>query len=383
MHTDETAIVIGAGPAGLSTAAELLARGIPTTVLDRGGQLGAAWAGRYDGLRFNTSRRTSALPGAPFPREYGQFPTRDQYLAYLQGYAADRGVVVETGVEVTRIRREGETWTLVTPDGERRARHVVVATGVFNRPLRPDWALAGGFDGEVLHSSDYRGPAGFAGRTAVVVGPGSSGMEIAHQLATGGAHRVLLAVRTPPNILFREVGGVPGDLPAPLLFHLPAGIVDRLLFALQRRMIGDLGAQGLPRPTQGMMARQKADGSGPAVVDPDVVDAIRAGLIECVPAAAGLEGGHVLLADGRRVEADAVVLATGYRTGLRDLVGEQDVLGDHELPRDTRGGEVAPGLRFVGYVFRPGLTGYVGRIARRVAREIAAQETRAPSRLPA
>ncbi|MGP6173238.1 flavin-containing monooxygenase [Corynebacterium sp. A21] len=372
MATTTTVIVVGAGPAGLSTAGELLARDVPTIVLERGTQIGASWAARYPGLRFNTSRRSSALPGAPFPREYGQFPTRDQYLAYLHRYAADRRIPVETGIEVTGISRTETGWVLATSAGERRARHVVVATGLFNRPRIPGWATEPGFRGEVLHSSAYQGPTDFTGRSVLVVGAGSSGMEIAHQLAKGGAAKVRLAVRTPPNILLREINGLPGDLPAPLVLRLPTRLADRLGFALQRRMVGDLSGYGLPNPTRGIKSQQKAaDGTGPAVVDREVIDAIRSGTIECVPAVTGLDGDSVIVADGRYLPTDAVVLATGYGPGLDDFIDYPDVLDERGLPRDCTGGEVAPGLRFVGYVYRPGLTGYVGRIARRVAREIA------------
>lgn len=372
MDTVPRVLVIGAGPAGLATAAELSARDVPATVLERGPQPGAAWTGRYDALKFNTSRRHSALPGAPFPREYGQFPTRDQYVAYLQRYAADRGLAVETGVEISRIRPDSGGWCVSTSAGERHAEHVVVATGALNRPKLPAWATGDTFDGEVVHSSAYRNPAPFAGRTVVVAGAGTSGMEIAHQLAAGGARRVLLAVRTPPNILLRELNGLPGDLPVPLLLRLPDALVDRLLFALQRKTIGDLSAYGLPRPTEGAMAAIRSRGVTPAVVDQEVLDDIRGGAVECVPAVVRLDGDGVVLAGGRREPADAVIAATGYRTGLEDLVGDLGVLDDRGLPMDGTGREVAPGLRFVGYVFRPGLTGYVGKIARRVAREIAA-----------
>lgn len=372
MDLDQQVIVIGAGPAGLSTAAELGARGVRAVVLERGDQVGARWADRYDGLRLNTSRRTSALPGAPFPRAWGQFPTRGQYLEYLHDYAARHGVEVETGVEVTGLVRDGGEWQLGTGDGPRRARHVVIATGLFHQPMLPDWARPESFTGELLHASQYRSPMQLSGKRVVVVGASTSGMEIAHQLATHGAAEVRLSVRTPPNILPREVNGVPGDLPAPVMFHLPSALVDRMLFAMQRRMIGDLSAQGLPAPTQGMMARQKLDGSGPAVVDLEVIEALRRGVFRCVPAVTGLDGDSVLTADGARLPVDAVVLCTGYTTGLADLVGELDVLDARQMPRVTTGGEVLPGLRFVGYVFRPGLTGYVGRIARRAAREIAA-----------
>lgn len=247
---------------------------------------------------------------------------------------------------------------------------MVVATGLFSQPRIPDWAVAPTFSGRVLHSSGYRDPADFVGRSVMVVGSGSSGMEIAHQLAVGGADKVRLAVRTPPNILLREINGKPGDLLAPLFLRLPTRLGDRLGFALQRRLVGDLTAHGRPSPTRGMMSRRKEDGTGPAVVDREVLDAICTGAIECVPAVTGLDGDVVVLADGRRVAADTVILATGYGTGLSSLVGELGVLNEQGLPLDDSGDEVAPGLRFVGYVFRPGLTGLVGRIARRVARDI-------------
>lgn len=83
---DPRVLVIGSGPSGLTCAARLQRRGAHVTVLERGNRTGQAWASRYDALRFNTSRRHSAFTGRPFPREYGQFPTRDQYVDYLVDY---------------------------------------------------------------------------------------------------------------------------------------------------------------------------------------------------------------------------------------------------------------------------------------------------------
>lgn len=254
----------------------------------------------------------------------------------------------------------------------------MVATGALNRPKLPAWAAEDAFDGKVLHSSAYPHPVPFAGHTVVDAGAGTSGMEIAHQLAAGGARRVLLAVRTPPIILLRELNGLPGDLPVPLLLHLPDALVGRLLFTLQRRTVGDLSAYGLPRPTEGEMSSIRNRGVTPAIVGAEVLDDIRGGAIECVPAVVGLAGDSVLLAGSRCEPADAVIAATGYRTGMEDLVGGLGVLDERGLPRNGTGREVVPGLRFVGYVFRPGLTAYVGTIAKRVAREISAGQRRAP-----
>jgi cation diffusion facilitator CzcD-associated flavoprotein CzcO len=379
MDAEPHVVVIGSGPAGLSCAAELAARAMPTTVLERGDGIAAAWERRYDALRFNTCRLHSALPGAPFPREFGQFPTRDQYVAYLRGYAERRGVRVERGIDVTGLApADVGGWQIETSRGERRAEHVVVATGIFNRPQLPDWPGRGDFRGTLVHAADYRNPAPFRGQDVLVVGTGSTGLEVAYGLATGGAGRVRLSVRTVPNILLRMMGGLPGDLPVPLFLRLPTAWVDRLLLFMQRRVIGDLSSYGLEAPTEGPIAGLRRRGAGTAIVDQEVIDAIREGAIEVVPAVERLDTSGAVLADGGRVDVDAIVAATGYSTGLADLVGHLGVLDDREMPLDGDGGEVVEGLRFVGFVYRPGLTGYVGRSARRVAREISAGRRPAP-----
>lgn len=366
-------VVIGSGPAGLACGAEVVRRGVPVTVLEKGEGAAAAWRGRYDRLRFNTSRVHSALPGEPFPRGWGQFPTRDQYVEYLDGFARARGVQVTTGVTVERLDPTRDGWCIRTDSGERSAGQVVVATGMFNRPLLPGWAKDVDFPGAVLHAVDYRNAAPFVGRDVVVVGAGSTGMEIAHDLAVGGAHSVALAVRTPPNILLRTVAGQPVDLPVPLFLRLPPAVVDRMLQRMQRLLLGDLTAYGLPQPQVGPMAALRERGAGTAIVDKEVIDAVRDGRIRVVAAVHSLEAKGARLRDGSLLTVDAVVVATGYDTGLEPLVGHLDVLHEDGLPRMPAGEEAMPGLRFLGYTRRPGITGYVGRQARRVAPGIVAR----------
>lgn len=366
-------IVIGSGPAGLAMAAELIRRRVPVRVLERGQRPAAAWASRYDGLRFNTSRWWSALPGAPFPREHGWFPTRDQYVDYLDAYVARHQVPVSTGVAVRRIDdRPGTGWHLSTDDGSLSARQVVVATGLYNRPVVPEWLSAGGFAGTIVHSNDYRNAAPYRGQRVVVIGAGSTGMEIAHEMVVGGAEEVSLAVRTPPHVLLRATGGVPADLPVPLFLKLPVGLVDALLARMERATVGDLRPWGLGSPPAGAIAQLMERGAGTAIVDREVIDAIRDGSIRVVAAADGVVPTGVLLADGTCVPADAVVAATGFDTGLEPVVGHLHVLDGRGVPVDGEGREVLPGLRFLGYVYRPGITGYVGRLARTAARQIAA-----------
>ncbi|MFP3712121.1 flavin-containing monooxygenase [Puerhibacterium sp. TATVAM-FAB25] len=368
-------VVIGSGPAGLACAAELGALGVSVVVLEKGETIAAAWATRHDGLRFNTSRLHSALPGAPFPRSFGQFPSRDQYVGYLKAYAQDRGVQVELGCEVVGLEPgHGGGWVVDTVTGRRLARHVVVATGIYRDPVIPSWARGADRGIPVMHSVEYRNAVPFEGRDVVVVGAGSTGMEMAWELAQAGAGAVYLSVRTPPNVLLRVMGGLPGDLPVPLFLHLPTALVDAALRRLQRVVIGDLAPYGLPAPAEGVIAGLKRRGAGTAIVDGEVLDAIREGAISVVPAVTALQSRAAVLSDGTRLPVDAVLLATGFTPGLDRLVGQLGVLDADGMPWDGAGAELRPGLRFVGYVYRPGLTGLVGKMAKRVARDIAGRQ---------
>ena len=373
--TQRAAVVVGAGPAGLASAAMLERRGIRPLVLERSGAVGASWRGRYDRLRLNSSRWTSQLPGARYAPGTGAFPPRDEVVRYLEEYAASLDVRLGTSVE--RIDRDGDGWRLRTSTGDVAAPHVVVATGYEHTPYIPAWPGREAYAGRLLHAAGYRNPAAFRGADVLVVGPGCSGMEIAYDLATGGAARVRLAVRTPPNILLRSVLG---PVAARVLFRLGTERADGIMRAVQRATVGDLAPYGLPVPEEGMASRLVRLGVAPAIIDKAVVEAIKARRFEVVAAVEALDASGALLADGSRLEPDAVIAATGYRRGLEPMVGHLGVLDARGLPL-VRPGEAAPGLHFVGYLPRPGQIGRLGEEAATMADAVAGRSAaRRPAR---
>jgi putative flavoprotein involved in K+ transport len=357
-------VVVGAGPAGLAAAACLRERGLEATLVERAGRLGEPWRGRYDRLQLHTIRRLSGLPGHPIPRSFGRWVGRDSFVEYLELYASHHGLEPRFGVDVQRIdREEASGWRLTTSAGPIDADVVVVATGATRVPWLPAWP--GTFAGPLVHSSVYRDPGPYRDRDVLVVGAGNSGSEIAVDLVEGGAARVRIAVRTPPNIVRRDTLGFPSQLLGIVLQRLPAGMVDPVAAVLRRATIPDLAPYGLPRPAQpySQFLRTRTV----PVLDVGFVDAVRRGAVEVVPGVARLDGTAVVLEGGHRVEPDAVVAATGFRPGLEPLVGHLGVLDERGFPARTH-----PGLLFAAITVElGGLLREAGRDGRRIARVVA------------
>jgi cation diffusion facilitator CzcD-associated flavoprotein CzcO len=307
------------------------------------------------------------------------FPTRDEVIRHLQAHAAEDGVEVAVRTSVQRLDRRAGAWVLLTSAGEIDADEVVVATGYENRPVIPDWAGRDEYAGPLVHAAQYVNARPFRDMSVLVVGAGCSGAEIAYDLVEGGAATVRLAVRTPPNLMLRSSPGpVANDWIGVPLLHLPIRIADAISRLGQRSDTGDLSPYGLPMPVEGPYARMRRTGAAPTIVDPEVITAIKDRRIGIVPGVEALDASGVTLADGTRIEPDAVICATGYRRGLEPLVGHLGVLDDRGVPRRLGADPAAPGLRFVGFVPRPGALGYMAKEGKRAAKAIAHERRAGP-----
>lgn len=342
-------------------------------MLERSDQVAASWRSRYPALRLNTPNWMSTQPGFRVTRRrYGEYPTRDQWIQYLEDYAAHHQLDVRFDTEVQRIARDNGSWQVHTGDGAIDASAVVVATGFDHDSNLPDWPGREMFAGDLIHSSAYADPTPYVGRDVLVVGPGVTGTEVAYHLIEGGAGRVRVSARTPPHFYQRKWLGLPMQIPGAMLNHLPLRTADAMAWSTERSIFGDLTPYGLPRPPLGAATQLKVNQQAPAC-DDGFVSALRAGRITVVPAVEGFDGADILLADGSRTQADAVIAATGYRRGLAPLVGDLGVLDERESPL-VNGGEQhpnAPGLYFTGY--RADLSGQLRLMkfdARAIARSV-------------
>jgi cation diffusion facilitator CzcD-associated flavoprotein CzcO len=146
-------------------------------------------------------------------------------------------------------------------------------------------------------------------------------------------------VRSPQNILPREFLGTPLQVTSLRTAFLPVPMRDAMGRATSRMAFGDLTPYGLPAPTYGPATEVLKYGRTP-VLDIGTVARIKAGDIEVVPAIETFSASGVTLRNGGTREVDVVVLATGYQSGLAELVDAPELLDRTGRPtRDARGAQ--------------------------------------------
>jgi dimethylaniline monooxygenase (N-oxide forming) len=354
--------VIGAGAAGLTSARWLVDAGLEPTVFERTGAVGGLWRPdtglAYPSLRTNTSKQKSAFSDLAFDAALSDHPSRDEVLAYLERYADVTGVRphIRFGRTVVRVRPSADRTGGWTVDGE-AFDAVVVASGLFARELEPRLRDRDRFRGTIVHSRDYRDPAGFAGKDVVVVGAGSSGADIAAELAAV-ARSVSVAVRTVPTFTPRHRRGRPYDHGATRLARmLPPG----LRRSRARRILAEeYRSRGLRLERVGLNTTPGAD----------LLEELARGRVTMRQALVALDEAAAIFADGSRIDADAIVLATGYAAefpflpaGVPEAV--DGALGLYRLV-------FPPGVAWLAFVGMTRVSGPVFPVAELQARWVAA-----------
>jgi len=326
-------VVVGAGQAGLATGYLLQQHGLDFVILDAGTRIGDSWRNRWDSLRLFSPAHYDKLPGKPFPADPFYYPTKDEYADYLEAYAEQFELPVLLDTRVEHVTRSGDGYLVTTADGSYVTENVVSAMSSFQIPHMPAFANELNPSIEQMHSSDYRRPDQLLEGDVLIVGAANSGAEIAVDIAPG--HRVWLS------------GRYPGQ--EPLIGK--SGILERLL----TRIVADVllhRVLTIDTPI-GRKARSRLLGHGTPLVRTRKSDLEAAG-IECAPRVTAVHGGLPQLEDGRVLEVENVIWATGYRPNFSwiDLPifgGEQDPLE----PVHRRGVvENMPGFYFVGLFFQ-------------------------------
>ncbi|KAG2118316.1 putative dimethylaniline monooxygenase (N-oxide-forming) [Suillus clintonianus] len=348
-----TAVIVGAGQCGLSIAARLENLGVSTLVVEKRSVLGDSWRSRYEALETNTSRAFNHLPFVPFPERYGEYILSTDVAEYLENYQRTLGLHVLTSACVSAASYDflTDTWTISVSLSDRSsmtvtARHLIAATGVGTLggtiPFMPPIPGKNSFLGNILHSSEYTSSRCGSARKAAVIGAGCSAHDIAQDLTKNGS-RTVLVQRSPTAVVSRQVlsRSFPGFFGQDIL---STDIADRFYVALplpalqtfqhdimesnahiDRDLRDDLSRQGylLPGPGDNFLNRLLIRRGG-YYIDRGCAKLITSGQIAVK---SGLEiscftPSGLVFDDGSQVEADLVILATGYTSSTIKEVAE-------------------------------------------------------------
>ncbi|GGP21595.1 flavin-containing monooxygenase [Silvimonas iriomotensis] len=376
METIDT-LVIGAGQAGVAMSEHLSRQGVPHLVLERH-RIAERWrTERWDSLVANGPAWHDRFPGLEFDDiSPDGFAPKERVAAYFEAYARKFNAPIRTGVEVTQVvRNHGKPgFTVNTSAGVIEAQRVVVATGPFQRPVIPPVVPQ---DAAVLqlHSAQYRNPAQLPPGAVLVVGSGSSGVQIADELQRAG-RQVYLSVgphdRPPRGYRGRDFCwwlGVLGEWDAPAMKpgaeHVTIAVsgarggetIDFRRLAHQGMVLVGMTqsfADGVIR-FQPDLARNIARGDANYLALLDAADAYAArnGLdLPPEPAARQVLADPACLTeplaelDLTAAGVTAIVWATGFTTDYSWL--QVNALDDKGKPRHHRGVSSEPGIYFVG-----------------------------------
>jgi putative flavoprotein involved in K+ transport len=340
-------LVVGGGQAGLSIAARLARLQVDTLIVDRWPRIGDNWRQRYHALTLHNQVHVNHLPYMPFPPSWPTYIPKDMLAGWFEAYVENMELNYWPATEFeggTYDEAEGR-WCVVLrrADGSTRhmrPRHVVMATGVSGIPNLPEIETLDRFRGPVLHSSQYGDGESWTGKSAIVIGTGNSGHDIAQDLHASGA-RVALVQRSPtlivniepsaqlPYALYDE--GPPLEDCDLIAASMPLALARKSHIAMttRARKLDETLLDGLEHV--GFKLDFGEDGAGWQflyltrgggyyfnVGCSDLIAERKIGLVQFSDIAEFVADG-ALLRSGERLAADLVVLATGYK-GQEHLV---------------------------------------------------------------
>lgn len=348
-------LVVGAGQSGLALAARLGSIGVDTLVVEKTERVGDVWRQRYHSLTLHNETWANSLPFLPFPPTWPTFLPKDKLAGWLEAYAEFMELNIWTGTAFVgaEFDEDSRIWTvrLVAADGSTRTlrpSHLVLATGgVSGAPYIPDVPGLDRFSGTVVHSSAFGSGRQYDARRAVVLGTGNSGHDVAQELHAQGVD-VTIVQRSPTCVVslvpsgtmvyaiysehdrIEDIDLITAAVPYPVLRESYQHLT-RKTCQLDEPLLSRLRAVGFETDFEpdgtGFHMKYLRRGGG-YYINVGCSELIADGEIDLVQArdTRGFTERGLKMADGCVIEADLVVMATGYENlqeSVRRFLGDE------------------------------------------------------------
>jgi cation diffusion facilitator CzcD-associated flavoprotein CzcO len=349
-------LIVGAGQGGVILAARLRQMGVDALVIEKGKRVGDVWRNRYNNLTLHNELIANHFPYLQFPDTWPQWLPKDMLGNWLESYADFMELNIWTSTELSSaiFDEVSKTWaiTLIRGDGSTRnmaCKHLVVATGVSGgTPRKAQLEGLSDFKGTILHSSQYDHGVKWAGKRAIVIGTGNSGHDVAQDLYVSGATSVSIMQRGPTCIvsldpsarisyaIFREGRSVEdcdlmtASIPFPVLENTYKWVTKKTS-AYDKDLLKKLVAVGFKTnigEDEAGFQMIYSRGAGGYYIDVGCCELIINKKIKLIQASDTdrIVSNGLLLKDGLVVEADLLVLATGFegmQHSVRKLLGDE------------------------------------------------------------
>ncbi|KAL4959267.1 flavin-containing monooxygenase [Aspergillus stella-maris] len=357
--TEPTVLVVGAGQSGLNLAARLKALGQSCLIVDKNERVGDNWRKRYKTLVTHDHVETCHMAYLPFPKTWPKYLPKDKLADWLESYASimDLNVWTKASIISARYCDEKKLWTVTLDrNGTRRVlhpRHIAWCAGLYGIPKPLNFKGLPSFKGIAYHGSKHEDAAKYAptGKRVIVVGTGNSGHDIAEDYSRHGANVTMLQ-RGETYVLTTEKGlpllpeniGIDDDrtpldvkdilsesLPWPVTLALAVDLTKQISEADRETLVGLEKAGfklGYGLDGAGIL-RLIVTRAGGYYIDVGCSKLIIDGKIKMKHAPGGItafDEKGIVLADGDRLDAHIVVLATGYENmheSVRRVLGEK------------------------------------------------------------
>ena len=366
-------LIIGASISGLASAACLQKRNIDYIIIEKQSQAATPWRNHYDRLHLHTSKRLSNLPYKKLGRAIPRYPARQQVVDYLDEYQQAFNINPVFNTEAVSVKKEGDYWITATNNGLFKSTHLVMATGLYGKPRPILFTGMDTFPGRIIHSYGYKTGKDFTGQRVLVVGFGNSACEIAIDLYEQGA-LVSMAVRSPVNVVPRDVLGLPVLELSLLMSRLPPRLADAINAPLIKWLIGDTATLGLRKKPYGPLEEIRRDRK-PPVLDIGTIQHIRQGHIKMYDDIDHIEGNTIHFRNDKKEAFDAIIACIGYSPTYTEIVDtDKSRFEDLQVCAGRQKYFGRDGLYFCGYWVSP--TGQIREIAsdaKKIAADIAAK----------